>query len=91
MSLAPGGLLAWLIVGTIAGWLAGLVLSRRGFGLIGDIVIGVVGAFFGATVISHLMPRSSAGYIGTIAVAFVGAVLLLVALRAVMPRRRFGL
>src|SRR5579859_6675396 len=91
MALEPGGLLAWLIVGAIAGWLAGTVMSGRGFGLIGDIVVGIVGAFLGGLLFSVLMPGSSANFVETIAVAFVGAVVLLVILRAVKPRRRFGL
>jgi uncharacterized membrane protein YeaQ/YmgE (transglycosylase-associated protein family) len=91
MTLAPGGLLAWIIVGAIAGWLAGHVMSGRGFGLLGDIVVGIIGAFLGEFVFSFFMVGSSAGLVGSIAIAFVGAVILLVVLRALMPKRRFGL
>jgi uncharacterized membrane protein YeaQ/YmgE (transglycosylase-associated protein family) len=45
MSLHPGGVIAWLIVGLIAGWLAGKVMRGHGYGIIGDIVVGLIGAF----------------------------------------------
>ena len=74
-------LLIWLVVGLIAGWLASAV-AGGGFGLIGDIVIGVVGAFIGGFIFRGLhihVPWS--GIPGTILVAFVGALVLLVILR----------
>ncbi len=49
MNLDPGGLIAWLIVGVIAGFLAGQVMKGSGYGLVGDIVMGVIGAFVGAS------------------------------------------
>ena len=61
MQLAPGGLLAWLVVGLVAGWLAGQVTKGGGFGLIGNLVIGLIGAFIGGLVFSYLLPGSSAG------------------------------
>ena len=51
MTLEPGGILAWLIVGLIAGWLAGQVMKGGGYGLIGDIVMGIIGAFIGGFVL----------------------------------------
>lgn len=45
MILIPGGLLVLLIVGAVAGWLAGQVMSGGGYGIVGDIVVGVIGAF----------------------------------------------
>ena len=76
-------LLIWLVVGLIAGWLASAV-AGGGFGLIGDIVIGVVGAFIGGVIFRGLhihVPWS--GIPGTILVAFIGALVLLVILRLI--------
>jgi uncharacterized membrane protein YeaQ/YmgE (transglycosylase-associated protein family) len=89
MVLDPGGLLAWLVVGLIAGWLAGQFMKGGGYGLSGDIVVGIIGAFVGGFLFGFLLPGSSAGLIGSILVAFLGAVVLLVVLRAVAPRRGF--
>ena len=87
MSLEPGGLIAWLLVGLIAGWLAGQFMKGGGYGLIGDIIVGVVGAFIGGIIFSLLLPGSSVGLIGSIVVAFIGAVILIALLRAVGGRR----
>jgi uncharacterized membrane protein YeaQ/YmgE (transglycosylase-associated protein family) len=54
MALEPGGLIAWLIVGLIAGWLAGQFMKGGGYGLVGDIIVGVVGAFIGGFLTSLL-------------------------------------
>ncbi len=87
MSLEPGGILAWLIVGLVAGFLAGQVMKGGGYGVIGDIVMGIIGAFVGGLVFSFLMPGSSAGLIGSIVVAFIGAVILIALLRALAAGR----
>lgn len=80
--------LLWIAIGAIAGYLASLV-AGGGFGLVGDIVIGVVGAFIGGWVFRSLGWHAPfAGIAGTITVAFVGAVLLLVLLRVVRSGRR---
>jgi uncharacterized membrane protein YeaQ/YmgE (transglycosylase-associated protein family) len=86
MSLEPGGILAWLIVGLIAGWLAGQVMKGGGYGVIGDIIMGIIGAFVGGLVFSFLLPGSSAGLIGSIVVAFIGAVLFIALVRALPGR-----
>jgi uncharacterized membrane protein YeaQ/YmgE (transglycosylase-associated protein family) len=86
MSLEPGGILAWLIVGLLAGWLAGQVMKGGGYGVIGDIVMGIIGAFVGGLVFSFLLPGSSAGLIGSIVVAFIGAVLFIALVRALPGR-----
>jgi uncharacterized membrane protein YeaQ/YmgE (transglycosylase-associated protein family) len=86
MEMSPGGVLAWLIVGLIAGWLAGQFMRGGGFGLIGDIVMGIVGAFVGGLLFAFLMPGSSVGLIGSIVVAFIGAVVLIGLIR-VLPGR----
>jgi len=87
VALEPGGLIAWLVVGLIAGWLAGQFMHGGGYGLVGDIVIGVVGAFIGGFIFSILLPGSSVGLIGSIVVAFIGAVILIALARLVMGNR----
>ena len=71
-----GGLLWWCIVGLIAGFLAGKVMKGGGFGVLMDIVIGIVGALIGGWVFG-LLGISAGGLIGSIIVAFVGACILL--------------
>jgi uncharacterized membrane protein YeaQ/YmgE (transglycosylase-associated protein family) len=85
--LNPGGIIAWLLVGLIAGWLAGLFMRGGGYGVIGDIVVGLIGAFLGGLVFS-LLVEGDTGFWGSIAVAFVGACILVALLRAVAPSRR---
>ncbi len=76
-------ILLWIVIGLIAGWLASAVVGG-GFGLIGDIVVGVVGAFVGGFVFRALHISSPFGGIaGTIFVAFIGAVVLLLLLRLI--------
>jgi uncharacterized membrane protein YeaQ/YmgE (transglycosylase-associated protein family) len=77
MQMEPGGLIAWLVVGLIAGWLTGQLLRGGGFGLIGDIVVGIIGAFIGGFLFSLALPGSSAGLIGSIVIAFIGAMVLI--------------
>lgn len=74
------GLLTWIVVGAIAGWLAGQVMKGSGFGLIGDILIGVIGALVGGWLAGTLFntPDAISGFnLTTIVVAFLGAVLVL--------------
>jgi len=76
-------ILIWLVIGLISGWLASMV-AGGGFGLIGDVIVGVVGAFIGGFIFRGLhihVPWS--GIPGTILVAFVGALVLLVVLRLI--------
>ena len=81
-------ILTWIIVGLVAGVLASIVMGGTGYGLIGDIIIGIVGAFVGGWVFSALGIASPLGGLaGTILVAFVGAVLLLFILRLIRGRR----
>jgi uncharacterized membrane protein YeaQ/YmgE (transglycosylase-associated protein family) len=76
-------LLIWVAIGLVAGWLASAVVGG-GYGVVGDIVVGVVGAFLGGMIFRGLHIRSPlGGYPGIILVAFVGAVVLLVAIRMI--------
>ncbi len=84
------GILAWIIVGLIAGWLAGLVMRGGGYGVVGDIIVGIVGALIGGFLASALfgIPNPVNGInIESIIVAFIGAVILIAILRAVAPAR----
>jgi len=86
MALEPGGILAWLIVGAVAGWLAGQFMKGSGYGLVGDIIMGILGAFVGGFIASALGLGGSMGIIGTTVVAFIGAVLLIAVVRALPGR-----
>jgi len=86
MNLDPGGLLAWLIVGAVAGFLAGRVMKGGGYGLVGDIVMGIIGAFVGGFVASLLGLGGSMGIIGTTVVAFIGACIFIAIVRALPGR-----
>ena len=85
MELNPGGIIAWLVVGLIAGWLAGVVMKGGGFGLVGDIVMGLIGAFVGG-LLASLFIKGDAGFFGSIVVAFIGAVILIAVVRALPGR-----
>jgi uncharacterized membrane protein YeaQ/YmgE (transglycosylase-associated protein family) len=76
-------LLWFLIVGLIAGWLAGVLVKGGGFGVIGDIVVGVVGAFMGGFLFSTLGVSSGGGLVGSIIVATIGAVVLIFLVRLI--------
>jgi uncharacterized membrane protein YeaQ/YmgE (transglycosylase-associated protein family) len=77
-------ILTWIIVGLIAGVLASLVMGGSGYGLIGDIIIGIVGAFVGGWIFRQLGTTSPFGELaGVIFVAFIGAVALLFLLRVI--------
>ena len=74
------GVLSWIVVGLIAGWLAGLVMKGRSFGLIGNIVIGIVGGLLGGFLASSLFKIANpvSGFnLTTIVVAFLGSIVLM--------------
>lgn len=81
--MAAHGLIAWLIIGAVAGWLAGTFMKGGGFGLIGDIVVGIIGAFVGGWLAGLLGIAVGGGWIASIFTAFVGACLLILILRMV--------
>jgi len=66
----------WLVVGLIAGWLAGLVMKGGGYGILVDILLGILGGFLGGWIFGRLGIWPGGGMIGSIIVAFVGAVVL---------------
>jgi uncharacterized membrane protein YeaQ/YmgE (transglycosylase-associated protein family) len=82
--IAMEGLLVALVVGAIAGWLAGQIMKGSGYGLIGDIIIGVIGGFIGSWLWGVLkLPLIANFWISAIVTATVGAVLLLFVVRLV--------
>jgi uncharacterized membrane protein YeaQ/YmgE (transglycosylase-associated protein family) len=87
-ALEPGGIIAWLIVGLIAGFLASVVMRGGGYGIIGDIIVGIIGAFIGGLLANLLFPSATFGLVGSIVVAFIGAVIFIAILRAVGRGRR---
>ncbi len=67
----------FLLIGAVAGWLAGLAMKGRGFGVLGNIVVGVVGAILGGYLFGVLGVSTGGGVLGSLITAFVGAVVLL--------------
>ena len=76
-------LLVILLVGVIAGWLAGQIVRGTGFGVIGDLVVGVIGALIGDWLLPRLGVQLGAGIIALIANATIGAIVLLLVVRLV--------
>lgn len=74
--LNPGGLFAWVLVGILAGWIAGSLTRGEGFGCFGNMVVGLIGAFIGQLILELLGVHASVGFLGSIAVATIGAILL---------------
>ncbi len=79
-------LLGFLLIGLIAGWIADMLVKNSSFGLVGDMVIGVIGAFIGGFIFSALGIEAY-GLLGRILMAVVGAVVLLLLLNAFNKRR----
>ena len=71
------GFLAWIVVGGIAGWLAGQVMKGGGYGILIDIILGILGGIVGGWIFGQLGIWPAGGMIGSIIVAFVGAVILI--------------
>ena len=73
----------FLIVGLIAGWLAGQVMKGGGYGVVGDMIVGVIGALLGGWLFGQLGISAGGGLIGAIIVAFIGAIILIFLLRVI--------
>jgi len=89
MYISTESLLVILLIGAIAGWLAGQIVQGTGFGLPGDIIIGIVGAFIASWLFPKLGIHLGAGIVAEIIAATIGAVLLLVIMRLVRRRGRW--
>jgi uncharacterized membrane protein YeaQ/YmgE (transglycosylase-associated protein family) len=81
MSLSNQSLLVIIVVGIVAGYLAGRVMRGGGFGLIGDLIVGLIGAFIGDWLLPQLNIHLGVGIVALIVNAFIGAVVLLLILR----------
>ncbi|HKS92935.1 MAG TPA: GlsB/YeaQ/YmgE family stress response membrane protein [Tepidiformaceae bacterium] len=77
------GLIAWLIIGAIAGWLAGVIMKGKGFGIVADIIVGIVGAFIGGFLAGTLHIAVGSGFIASLIVALIGACVLVFLIRLV--------
>jgi uncharacterized membrane protein YeaQ/YmgE (transglycosylase-associated protein family) len=86
MRLSNEGILIIIVIGLIAGWLAGQVLRGSGFGLIGDLIVGLLGALIGDWLLPQLHIHLGIGIVALIINAFIGAIVLLVMLRLVGGR-----
>jgi len=73
----------FILIGLVAGWLAGLLVKGGGFGVIGDIVVGVLGALLGGFLFSSLGLSSGGGLFGAIIVATIGAIVLIFIVRLI--------
>ena len=75
------GIIVWLIIGAIAGWLGGIILKGGGVGLIGNIVVGIIGALIGGWLAGVLGVSIGSGLVASIIMATIGAVILLLLVR----------
>lgn len=73
----------FILVGLIAGWLAGQLMKGGGFGVVGDIIVGILGALLGGFLFSSLGASTGGGLLGAIVVATIGAVVLIFLLRLI--------
>jgi uncharacterized membrane protein YeaQ/YmgE (transglycosylase-associated protein family) len=81
MHMTNEGLLVILLVGIVAGWLAGKLVRGAGFGIIGDLVVGILGAFIGSWLLPRIGLHLGTGTVSAIVNATLGAIVLLVILR----------
>ena len=90
MNLSNESLIVILLVGVFAGWLAGQVVRGGGFGLIGDLIVGVIGAFVGDWLLPQLGIHLGVGTVSLIINATIGAILLLLLIRLLAGSRGWG-
>lgn len=77
----------WIVIGLIAGWLAGLVMKGNGYGLVGDLVVGILGGVVGAWLFVFIVPANErTGLVGTIVVAVISATVF-IGLARLLTRR----
>ncbi|MDQ6898112.1 MAG: GlsB/YeaQ/YmgE family stress response membrane protein [Candidatus Dormibacteraeota bacterium] len=83
----PLGILGWVVIGLLAGAIAGRLVRGRGFGCLLDVIVGVIGAAIGGFLVNLFLPGDQTyGFVGSLVVALLGAVLLLTLLRLVFGR-----
>ena len=76
-------ILLFLLIGAVAGWLASMIMGGGGYGLIGDIVIGVIGGFIGGYLFKWFNASAGSGWVGSLVTALVGAIVLLAVIRTI--------
>ena len=81
--MEPQGIIIWLIIGGVAGWLAGLIVRGGGFGILGDIVVGIIGSVIFGWLFGASGYAVGTGVIGSIIASTIGAVILIFVLRLV--------
>ena len=81
--MAMHGIIFWIVIGGVAGWLAGTLVKGGGFGLFGDIIVGIIGAFIGGWLAGVLGISIGSGLIASLVTATLGAVVLIVILRLI--------
>jgi len=89
MDMSTESILVILVVGIVAGWLAGKVVRGAGFGLIGDLLVGIAGAFVAAWLFPRLGIRIGSGIVSEIIFSALGAIILLLVVRLIRGRGRF--
>jgi uncharacterized membrane protein YeaQ/YmgE (transglycosylase-associated protein family) len=87
------GLIAWIIIGVIAGWLTGKIMKGSGFGFLMDMIVGLIGALIGGFISGHMGfgTASTHGMVGSIVIAVIGAVVLTIIVRMITGNRRANL
>jgi len=81
------GILSWIIIGLIAGWLAGVIMRGSGYGILGDIVLGIIGALIGGFLAGAVFGIPVSGFnLGTLIVALLGAIFVVAIVRALPGR-----
>jgi uncharacterized membrane protein YeaQ/YmgE (transglycosylase-associated protein family) len=90
MYFSNESLLVIVVVGIVAGWLAGQIVRGGGFGLIGDLIVGVLGAFIGDWLLPRLNIHLGVGTVALIINATIGAIVLLILLRVLAGNRGWG-
>jgi uncharacterized membrane protein YeaQ/YmgE (transglycosylase-associated protein family) len=88
MNLSTEGILVIIVVGIVAGWLAGLIVRGGGMGLIADFAVGIVGAFIGSWLLPRIGLILGTGLLAEIVNATIGAIILLLIIRLVQGRGR---
>jgi uncharacterized membrane protein YeaQ/YmgE (transglycosylase-associated protein family) len=81
------GIIAWIIIGLIAGWITGKLMKGSGYGALMDIVVGIVGALIGGFIAEHMGFGGDHGFIMTIVIAVIGAVVFTLILRLITGSR----
>ena len=90
MNLSNESLIVILLVGIVAGWLAGQVVRGGGFGLVGDLIVGIIGAFVGDWLLPRLDIHLGVGTVSLIINATIGAIVLLLVIRLIAGSRGWG-